>query len=142
MATQLTAEEKTLAEQFAANRKHFVTNGLKPAIAALRANDISQANRIVADDINRLYPPVSENIRQLMQLQLDVAKQEYGAAQSRHETIRAVSVGLIAAGIALVLWLGFALVRIIIRPLEASIAHFGQIAQGNSVHDKNNRKLI
>ncbi len=130
MSTQLTDVEKVLAEQFAENRKYFVTDGLKPAIAALKANDLIQAG-IAADKVNRLYQPVGENIQQLMQLQLDVAKQEYGVTQARHETIRAVSIGLIAAGITLVLWLGFTLIRIIIRPLEASIAHFGQIAQGN-----------
>ncbi len=130
MSTRLTDEEKVLAEQFAENRNYFVADGLKPAITALRANDLIQA-RIIADKINRLYSPVGESIQQLMQVQLDVAKQEYGVAQSRHEDIRTVSIGLIAVGIALVLWLGFALIRVIIRPLEASIAHFGQIAQGN-----------
>ncbi len=129
-ATKLTDQEKTLADRFAENRKQFVADGLKPAIAALRSNDITQA-KIIADKINDLYLPVGESIRQLMQLQLDVAKQEYGAAQSRHETIRTLSIVLIVAGIALVLWLGSVLIRVIIRPLEASIAHFGQIAQGN-----------
>ncbi|TRW90660.1 methyl-accepting chemotaxis protein [Candidatus Methylobacter oryzae] len=128
--TGLTDTEKVLAEQFTENRKHLVADGLKPAIAAFRANDFSEA-KIIVDKINRLYLPVSDSIEQLMQLHLDVAKQEYGAAQSRHETIRNISIGLIAAGIALVLWLGSVLIRIIIRPLETSIAHFGQIAQGN-----------
>jgi methyl-accepting chemotaxis protein len=130
MATRLTDEEKVLAGQFAENRESFVTEGLKPAIAALRADDLAQAN-IAVDKINRLYLPVGESIQQLMQLQLDVAKQEYGATQSRHDAIQTLSIGLIATGIALVLWLGWALIRIIVRPLEASIAHFGQIAQGN-----------
>ncbi|TAN71830.1 MAG: PAS domain-containing protein [Methylobacter sp.] len=130
MATQLSDEEKILAEQFAENRQRFVADGLKPAIAAFRSNDISQA-KVIADKINGLYFPVGESIQQLMQLQLDVAKQEYGAAQARHETIRTLSIGLISAGIALVLWLGLVLMRVIIGPLEASIAHFGKIAQGN-----------
>ncbi len=130
MSTQLTDVEKVLAEQFAENRKYFVADGLKPAIAAFRANDFSEA-KLIVDKINRLYLPVGDSIQQLMQLQLDVAKQEYDAAQSRHELIRNISIGLIAAGIALVLWLGSVLIRIIIRPLETSIAHFGQIAQGN-----------
>jgi len=130
-STWLTDEEKVLAEQITENRKHFVADGLKPAIAALRANDMTLANTIVANKINTLYPAVSESIQQLMQLQLDVAKQEYGTAQSRHEAIRNVSIGLIAAGITLVLWLGSVLIRVIIHPLEAAIAHFDQIAQGN-----------
>ena len=130
MSTQLTDVEKVLAEQFAENRKYFVAEGLKPAIAALRANDITLADRLVADKINKLYPSVEEGIQQLMQLQLDVAKQEYGITQSLQQTIANVSIGLMAAGIVLVLWLGSVLVRVIIRPLEASIDHFGQIAQG------------
>jgi methyl-accepting chemotaxis protein len=131
ISTQLTDEEKTLANTFAENKRSLVEDGLKPAIAALRGNDITQANRIVLDKINSFYQPVGKSIQQLMQLQLDMARQKLGAAQSRYETIRNVSIGLIAAGITQALWLGLALIRIIIRPLEVSIAHFGQIAQGN-----------
>ena len=130
-AAQLTNEEKTLADTFAENKRYLVEDGLKPAIAALRGNDITLANRIVLDKINSFYQPVGKSIQQLMQLQLDMARQKLGAAQSRYETIRNVSIGLIAAGITQALWLGLALIHVIVRPLEASIAHFGQIAQGN-----------
>ncbi|PPK65316.1 methyl-accepting chemotaxis sensory transducer with TarH sensor /methyl-accepting chemotaxis sensory transducer with Pas/Pac sensor [Methylobacter tundripaludum] len=129
-ASRLTDQEKILADRFAENRMRFVADGLKPAIAALRANDIGLAAR-VADRIDGLYLPVGEGIQQLTQLQLDVAKQEFGAARLRHQTIRTLSIGLIAAGITLVIGLGLALIRVIVRPLETAIAHFGQIAQGN-----------
>ncbi|MDO9142087.1 MAG: methyl-accepting chemotaxis protein, partial [Methylobacter sp.] len=129
-ATQLTSVEKVLANQFDENRTAFVAKGLRPIIVALRDNDITQA-RLVADKINKLYPPLEDSIQQLMQLQLDVAKQAFGTTQSDYKTMRTFSIGLIAAGIALVLWLGGTLIRVIIGPLEASIAHFGQIAQGN-----------
>ncbi|MDO9046271.1 MAG: methyl-accepting chemotaxis protein [Methylobacter sp.] len=128
MPTRLTAEEKVLADKFAGHRKQFVADGLKPAVAALRGNGLTQTD---VDRINTLYLPVEESIRQLMQVQLDIAGQEFGAAQSRHQIIRNISIALITAGIALVLWLGLVLIRVIIHPLEASIAHFGQIAQGN-----------
>lgn len=131
MATPLTDEEKILADQFAEHRKYFVADGLKPAIAALRTNDITQAYRIVADKINILYPPVGKSIQQLLQLQLDVAKQELVAVQSNYEVIRNISIALIAVGIPVVLWLGLAMIPVIIHPLEASIIHFSQIAQGN-----------
>ena len=129
-STKLSNEEKALADAFAENSKYLVENGLKPAIAALRANDISQANNAV-EQINRLYPQVKDDIQQLMQLQLDAVQQEYQATRLRHEAIRNIAIGLMTAGIALALWLGWSLIRVIIRPLEASIAHFGQIAQGN-----------
>jgi len=131
MSTQLSNEGKILANQFAENRKHLLADGLKPAIAALRANDMTQANRIVADKINNLYPMIGENIQQLMQLQTSMAGQVFTTAQSRYETITTLSIAMITAGIALVLWQGLALIRAIIRPLDVSIAHFRQIAQGN-----------
>lgn len=49
MATSLTPEEKVLADKFAVDRKQFVVEGLKPAISALRANDVKLANQIVLE---------------------------------------------------------------------------------------------
>ncbi len=131
MATYLTPEEKKLAEKFAEDRKRFVVEGLKPAIAALRANDIMQTNNVIVDKIRPLYEPVGEGVLNLLQLQLDVAKQEFEAANSRYDNIRNIAIGLIAAGIALILWMGITLIRAIVRPLDAAAGHFVQIAQGN-----------
>jgi methyl-accepting chemotaxis protein len=130
MATYLTPEEKNLADKFAADRKLFVEQGLKPAIAALKVHDLELANKLVVDQINPLYKPVGEGINQLMQLQIDVAKQEFELAQSRYNYTRNIAIGLIALGTMLALWLGFALIRGIVRPFAAVIKHFGHIAQG------------
>ena len=130
MAAQLTNNGKILADKFVENGKYLVENGLKPAIAALRANDMTEA-RIDMDKINTLYPMVGESIQKLMQSQLDTAGQAFGTAQSRYETINIISISLMAAGIALVLWQGWLLIHVIIRPLEVSIVHFRRIAQGN-----------
>lgn len=88
MATTLTPEEKILADKFAADRKQFVGEGLKPAIAALRANDLKLADKIVVEKIRVLYEPVGAGIQKLLQLQLDVAKQEYEDSISRYENNR------------------------------------------------------
>ena len=131
MSTYLTPEEKKLAEKFAEDKKRFVVEGLEPAIAALRANDIMQVSNLITDKIRPLYEPVGVGIQNLLQLQIDVAKQEFDAAQARHDRIRTSAIGLIATGIALALWLGIALIRSITRPLAATVGYFGQIAQGN-----------
>lgn len=130
MATYLTPEEKKLADKFAADRKLFVEEGLKPTIAALKADDIELANKLVVNQINPLYKPVSEGIKQLMQLQVDVAKQEFESAQSRYGHTRNITIGLIVLGIMSALWLGFILIRVIVRPFSAAIRNFGHIAQG------------
>ncbi|TXL15931.1 hypothetical protein BMR04_03040 [Methylococcaceae bacterium HT3] len=65
-----------------------------------------------------------------MQLQIDVAKEVYEAAQSRYVNTRNISIGLTLFGIMLAIWLGVTLIRAIVRPLDAAIKHFGRISQG------------
>ncbi|PWB58818.1 MAG: chemotaxis protein, partial [Nitrosomonadales bacterium] len=105
-ATPLAPEEKTLADKFAGDRKEFVAEGLKPAIAALRANDIALANKIIVDKVRPLYEPVGDGIQKLMQYQLDGAKHEYEAAQSRFSSTRNIAIGMILAGITIAIWMG------------------------------------
>jgi len=131
MTLYLMPKEKVLTDKFAEDRKHFAVEGLKQSIEALRVNDLALAKRVIEEKVRPLYEPLVEDIQNLLQLQLDVAKQEFETAHSRYDNIRNIAIGLIAAGIALILWLGIALIRTIVRPLDAAVGHFGQIAQGN-----------
>ena len=69
MANHLTPAERTLAEKFAANRNRFVNEALKPAVVALRADDVKEANNIVVRKIRPLYQPVEKDIQALVKLQ-------------------------------------------------------------------------
>lgn len=131
LANSLTPEEKILADNFNENSTRFVRKGLKPAIAALHANDTALADKIRKEDISPFYKRANQSIQALMQLQMDVAKEVYEAAQSRYDNTRNIAIGLILMGIALALWLGFTLIRSIVRPLDNAIRHFGKIAQGH-----------
>ncbi|MFI3155694.1 MAG: methyl-accepting chemotaxis protein [Methylococcaceae bacterium] len=125
--------EKSLADKVAVDKNRFVMEGLQPAISALRNNDSALAGKIIEDKVNPLYEPVSEGIQKLLQLQVVIARQEFEAGLSRYYHTREIAGTLIASGILLALWLSFSLLRSIVRPLNATIRHFGQIAQGNYV---------
>jgi methyl-accepting chemotaxis protein len=131
MGTYLTPKEKQLAEKFAEDRKIFVAEGLKPAISALRANDIAQANTIIGTKIRPLYEPVSDEIQSLLQLQIDAAQQEYDAARSSFISTRNIAIGLVALGVVLALIMGFTLLRAIVRPLERVINLLYHMAHGS-----------
>jgi len=131
MATYLTPEERKLADKFIADRKLFVEEGLKPTLAALKGHDLELANKQVTDKINPLFKPANEDVKLLMQLQVDVARQEFESAQSRYIHTRNIAMGLISVGIMLALWQGFTLIRAIVRPLDTVIRHFDRIALGN-----------
>jgi Methyl-accepting chemotaxis protein len=137
LATYLPTEEKILADKFTADSKQFVEEGLKPTLAALKTHDFELASKLVIDKINPLFKPASDDIKQLMQLQVNVAKQEFESEQSRYDYTRNIAVGLIALGILLALWRGFILIRVIVRPLDEAIRHFGDMAQGQYTNTVN-----
>ena len=129
-ARTLPEEEQRVAERFAEDRKRFVTEGLRPAIAALRENNLPLVNKIVVEKIRPLYEPVDKGIKSLMQLQLDGAKHEHEAADSRFQTIRNTAIALIVLGICIALWLGFSMIRAITRPLGRATEVFNSLAGG------------
>ena len=131
MATYLTPEEKILAAKFADDRKKFVTQGLNPAAAALRANDLKKATRILVEYIRPLYQPVGKGIKTLGKLQLSVTKQEYEEVQSLYDIIRNIIIATAIIGLGLAIWIGFILVRAISRPLEDVVRIARGVAAGN-----------
>jgi methyl-accepting chemotaxis protein len=129
--SHLSDEDLILADSFYEDRKRFVQEGLKPAIAALRANNIRLASNLAINKVRPLYEPVGAGIKKLMQMQLDDARLEYEEAQARYDRARNLTIWLIAAGFALALWLGIAMIRAITVPLNAAIGYFGKLSQGN-----------
>ncbi|MFZ2387555.1 MAG: Tar ligand binding domain-containing protein [Polaromonas sp.] len=92
MATTLTIEEAKIAKKFEEGRVKFVQEGLRPAVVALRANDMDGAKRLIVEKIRPLWAPVRDGMAVLRQLQIDQAKKEYEAAVARYATIRMVSI--------------------------------------------------
>jgi methyl-accepting chemotaxis protein-1 (serine sensor receptor) len=131
MATHLTPEEERLAKTFAEDRKKFVQEGLRPAVAALRANDTKEAQRIVVEKIRPLYEPVAHGVDALIKLQLDVAKQEYEAAVARYETIRVAAIAALILSVGLAATFGLLLIRGINRSLGHAVEVSNAVAQGD-----------
>jgi len=131
MAAELSAEEKKLADRFIADRKLFAEQGLKPTLAALKVHDLELANSLATDKIGPLFKPASEDIKRLMEVQVDGARQQFELAQSRYNDTRNIAIGLISLGFIIALWRGFILIQVIVRPLEDAISDFGLIAQGS-----------
>jgi methyl-accepting chemotaxis protein-1 (serine sensor receptor) len=131
MATYLTPEEKVLADKFAADRKAFVAEGLRPMVDALRANEADAANHIMESKVKPLYEPAKQGIDALVKLQLDVARQEYEHARDRSVNIRNFAVVAVMLGLGLVAWLGLVLIRAITHPLNAAVKLARAVAEGD-----------
>ena len=131
MSTSLTTEEVSLTKKFAEDRAKFVQEGLKPAVAALRANDMEGTKRIVMEKIRPLFGPVADGVNALQKIQIDDAKAEYDAAVVRYNVIRMTSIGTILAGVLFAVLFGLALIRGISRSLRQAVDASNAVAQGD-----------
>jgi aerotaxis receptor len=131
----LTPEERTLAERYAAARKRYVTEGLMAARDAILAGNFDKANEVLLNRINPLYKVANGEAEALLKQTLATAKAEYDRALARYALIRNLAVGgtlvgLVLAGIAA--WL---LIRAIVHPLRQAGEIFGRIAQGDLTNE-------
>jgi methyl-accepting chemotaxis protein len=134
-AGKLTAEEDKLAQAFVEDRKRFVQEGLKPTMAALRAGDLKEAQRVVAERVQPLHAQVHRGIASLIALQQDEAKKEFVAAQAWYASIRMASIAVITIGVLLAGVFGLLLARGISRQLGAEPGQAVQVAQSVAAGD-------
>ena len=133
-STGHTPEEDRLAKKFTEDRTRFTQEGLRPAIVALRANQLDEARRITFEKIRPLYAPVREGIDSLMKLQIDVAHEEYNAAVARYEAMRWWAIGAIVTGVLVAALFGLALIRGISRALSEALDIAQAVAKGDLSH--------
>ena len=134
IATKMTPEEEKLARNFEEARGRFVQEGVRPAVAALRANNVEEAKRLAFEKIRPLFTAVRDSIDALMHLQINVARQEYEAAVARYTLIRNVAISAIVAGVLFAVLFGLALVRGISRSLKQAMDAAHAVAQGDLSH--------
>ena len=123
--------ERATVEQFTQARKTFVEQGVRPAMAAISAGDNAAAIAHLNGPMTRLYVPVNELGAKLIQEQQATALKEYQASQSTFELVRAVCLAGLVFGLVMAAFVGWMLVRAIVRPLEQAVAIAGAVAQGD-----------
>ncbi len=125
------ADEKSLADQFNDSRQQFVANGLKPALAALRAGNSAEAARLVRLVIPPLASAVQDAASALNQLKLGTAKKEFEDSQFIYRMVRNSCITGIILGIIFSAVIGIWLIRSISIPLEIAVRTAKSVAAGN-----------
>jgi methyl-accepting chemotaxis protein len=135
MATKLTIEEAALAREFATERAAFVQQGLLPTLQALRQGDTARAEGLLGGALATGSDRARTALEKLMALQVEVAQQEFVAAQSRYRTLLAATVALIAFGAGGGVVLGWRLQRALMRRLGGEPAHAAALVRAVSEGD-------
>jgi len=106
LPTIITDEEQVLANKFAAERVAFVSEGLKPIVQALRANDLPLVEKIIVEEARPLYALAAEDLEKLVQLQIDESKKAKEIAEEEYVFNRNLFIGLVGFAIVFALAMG------------------------------------
>ncbi len=111
-------EDKRLAAKFTEVRTRFVEQGIKPAVAAMRANNVAEIRRIQVEQITPLNAPLNEALDALIEMQMRDAKSAKEQSDALYHTMRIFSIALALIGAALGGSLGFSIIRSINRSVN------------------------
>jgi methyl-accepting chemotaxis protein len=125
------ADERRMITDMQTRRDTFLHEGVEPALAALKSGDRTAFQQLQAHKLPSLYSAYEKSMLALEQWQLDHGAQRYQQAQDLFYAISiAVAVGIVVS--LLGAWLGrVVLVRAIVSPVDATIAQFQRIANGD-----------
>jgi methyl-accepting chemotaxis protein-1 (serine sensor receptor) len=129
--TRMADDEKQLSQQFAASRARFHEQAMKPIIAALREGDVERATARMNGPMHKLALPMGKDLAALVKIQTDVAAADFKRSQEILAIVRLVCFAGLVFGLAIAAWLGWLLVRAIVRPLEEAVNIAGAVAQGD-----------
>jgi methyl-accepting chemotaxis protein len=130
MGANLPGEQAKLAKLYADNRKAFVEQGLRPAVAALRSGDFKEGRRIVLDQIHPLYDATKPYLDALAEAIDADGKADYELASEQYQTSRTRTIGMIVLGALFSILFGTFLVRGIARPLARALSAAQAVAGG------------
>ncbi|MDD2811611.1 Tar ligand binding domain-containing protein, partial [Rhodoferax sp.] len=131
MQGNLGDEDLRLGTAYAAALQKYAQDGLVPTMAALKANDIAQANQLLDKATGVLYDQVHEVGLQLIALQLKDGKAAFDEAVQRYERYKLFGLLILLTGVLLAVGLGVQLMRTIQAALQRIAAVSDAIAQGN-----------
>jgi len=127
----LTPEQQAAARKFAADYAALLHDGIEPALALAQHADSAGLDSLFQNKAPPLFQAVFDGNRRLTDLQIDLGRQAYQnavASLRRRLILGTVTAG---SGIALILAVGWSLLRTIRRSVSEFEGHFQSISHGD-----------
>jgi methyl-accepting chemotaxis protein-1 (serine sensor receptor) len=134
MASNLTAQERALADKYAADRTRLMMEGFFPVMTAMRAGKLADASQM-QDQFQPMVPAVRASVNALRKLQVDEAKNEYEKSRNRYAVLRNLVIAAIALSAAVAALSGFFLARTIYRQLGGEPDYAARIVRSIAAGD-------
>jgi methyl-accepting chemotaxis protein len=129
-ATQLTPEERRIADEFGENGTEVI-GYVQDALLAAQAGSFDRAERLLIEKARPAFDNLTNASETLLKTQIEVAQTMRGDAESSFKRTTAVIIGAILMGTGLVGFLGYALIRSIISTFNAAVKIADRIANGD-----------
>jgi len=129
-ATSLVTEEKKLVEEIGPLMK-AADGAVEKLAGILKAEDSEALTNFTVSELYPVIDPVSEKFSSLVDVQLEVARQEYDRSTSSYRTSRAVSVAAIVVGVLLASLFGMLITRSITGPLAEGVRVANRLSEGD-----------
>jgi methyl-accepting chemotaxis protein len=142
-ATELTAEEREILDQFSAHASETL-GFVQEALLAAQAGTYNTAESALIEKARPTFQKLSGDGSALLEAQIKVAQEMHGAAQRSFRRTSAVIIGAIVVGIGLAGLLGLLLIRSIVSTLNTAVSIADRIASrelGNDVHVESSDEL-
>ncbi len=130
-ALPMDAEEKLVASELKQRLDQLLTQGFRPALAALKAGDAAEADRINTSLITSNYTQFSDQVATLSQYQMKSTESELLQNQNNFKTFVWIDVAGVAAAVLIVFVSAYFLVGAIANPLQFVLEQFDAIGDGN-----------
>jgi methyl-accepting chemotaxis protein-1 (serine sensor receptor) len=131
LALPVDAEEKKLSDDVEAKRKVYLQDAAGALIAAIRAGQREEAERLMFEKMPALFSPLTRSADALTAYQLKTAAATYAASQSMYGQFLIAAIGGVVLGLIIVTLTGIFLIRAITQPLQEAIGHFDAISAGD-----------
>ncbi|MBU1424766.1 MAG: MCP four helix bundle domain-containing protein, partial [Gammaproteobacteria bacterium] len=129
-ATYLTPEEKQLFEDYLVKRKVYQEKR-KKTMNLIEDGKFAEANASMVKETGPAFIANRDAVRKLLELQITVGKEEYEKAEKAYDVTRNISISAIVVSLLLAAFIGYMLIRAIMRPLAEAQEVAGKIAAGD-----------
>lgn len=126
-ASNLSPEERTLADKFGVSRTQYVTEILNPALVALKNNDYAETMRLAGLG-QAVFHKATSDMNALFKLQLEQANNADIKTALAYKSTLTISLVVLAIAIVILLWMGLLIIQSISSALGAEPKEIGNAA--------------
>ena len=126
--------QSELITDFGEQLAHYLDEGLQATVEVLRSEDAFKAFMTLQESIGELQTEgdaISQEINKLIAEKQAQARMLAEQAAAEEQQMWFFQVGLLLAGLTLLILMGLVIIRAILRPVDESVAFTRQIAAGN-----------